>query len=372
MNPNGERLPEPTRRAVEDLRRLVPPGDLLRSVRDEAERTPQRRPWALPLRSALAGVVATAAVLAAVVLLPRLPGPGPGAGSSTVTSPPPDGAVDLRIAVPEDAHTGSADAVNVWLGSEASGRVIRYDAATGGLLGEVQVNDPTDESYDLWPVSDGSSVWAAGLTDTSVVRIDIATMGVAARWPIDGIPYRIAPAADAIWISDFDGSRVLEVDASNGRILGTVEVLSPTGIAVTPSAIYVVGYAGDLVVIDSVTRAVVAEHGIAGRATDLLLVDGDLLIWGLDGRLLERFDTTTSTIVATTGDVTAVALLDGQPWAALRDGSVALLDPATLASTLTIPLGDVSTDQLVASSGRLWAYAGTPSGTFLYGIRPER
>jgi hypothetical protein len=354
-------LPEAARLVVDDLRRLDPPPALLAAVVRQAAETPQRRrgqPFGVA-RLVGAAALATFAILA--LALPRLPIPGSGAGTPVV---------DLRIPVPDGAHTGSADRDSVWLGIEQAGAILRVDARTGEIRGEVRVNEPTDEAYDLWPVSDGRSVWAAGRDDRTLVRLDIASMSVAARWPIDAVPYRVVPAGDTVWVSDFDGGRVLKVDAVAGRVLGAVEVARPTGIAVTPAGVYVVGYVGDLVLIDPATMSATRGLPISGNATDLLPVEGGLLIWGLRGRVLERVDIDVGTVVATKSRVTAVATLEGAPWAALDTGRVARLDPQSLVSTAEVDLGQVRTDQLVASADRLWAYIEAGDGTYLYGIRP--
>jgi streptogramin lyase len=362
-------LPGPARRAVHDLRRLELPPGLLGAVMREAAETKQRGRWTV-LRPRLVVVgTAAATLVVAVLLLPRLSSLGPGTFSPS--EPPLGGSVELRIRVPDGAHTGSADAGSVWLASEATGHVTRLDATTGEVLGAVQVNDATRDPYNLWPATDGRSVWVAGRDDRSLVRIDIATMTIAARWPIDAIAYRIQPDGDAVWVTDFEAARVLRIDAADGTVLGSVRIASPTGIASTPDRVYVVGYGGELVVIDPASMAVVTRHAIAGRATDLAVIDGDLFIWGIQGRVLERFDTLSATVGATKPDVTAVATLGGQPWVALRGGLLARVDPRALSSLAVVPLGQVEADQLIASSDRLWAYAQSADGTFVVAVRPS-
>lgn len=365
MTDDLDQLPTFARRAVQELRRLEPPPGLLEAVVREASGTGQRRPWRSAGRGVMALIGAAAAIAVAVFVAPRLHLPGPGATSSGTPSQ-----VDLRLELPAGAEPTSADARRVWLANPTTGRVTRVDAAAGAVTGEVDVNAPSKEPYSFWPVSDGTSVWVAGAADRSVVRIDAESLRVRSRWPIDAVPYRVAPAGDVVWISDFDASRVLELDASTGAVRGTVDVQRPTGIAVTSEAVYVVGYAGTLVVIDPSTRAVTGRHLIASGATDVVAVDGGLLIWGINGRDLERFDIERGTVIASLQGVTGVATLHGNVWVAIQGGSVSQVDATRLNPAATIPLGEVMTDQLVASSDRLWAFAGTNGGAFLYSVRP--
>jgi len=375
MNADRDQLPAAARRALDELRRLDPPPDLVRAVMREAEATQQRRPplFATFRFAGYASALAAVAIILAIAMPIAAPSPGASPASPTPTESdvPSAGAVELRVAVPDGAHTGSADAGGVWLGQESTGVVLKLDPESGAELGRVEVNAPTREPYDLWPVTDGTSVWVAGREDQALVRIDAGSLEVVDRWPIDAVPYRIQPGDRAVWVSDFDEGRVLKVDPTDGQVLASAPVSRATGIALTTDAVYVVGYGGSLVEIDPETAEIRENYVVAAKATDLVAIDGDLLIWGIDGRILERFDLETRRVAATTRGVTAVAVLDNQPWATTSDGAVARLDPGTLAAVGAVSLGDVGTDQLVASADRLWAYASTPGGTAIYVVRPR-
>jgi hypothetical protein len=378
-----DELPDPAREVVEDLRRVEPPDGLMESVMAEVERTPQERglrlSW-LPVASAVA--VSIAVVVLAVLAVGRIreAGSSPSPTTTASTTPvqatpapigdlPVSGIVEGRTPLPEGAYPASADATFVWLGSESSGEVLAVEALTGEIAGRVQVNAPTTEPYNLWPISDGTSVWTAGRDDRSLVRIDIGSMATAVRWPIDAIPYRIAPAGSSIWVTDFDGGRVLEVSAESGEVLTTIGLARATGIAVTPEAVWVASYIGQLARIDPASKLVTATYPIASDATDVYAVDDQLWIVGIKGRRLERFDTARGVVAAWTESVSAVSFVDGGPWAAVPGGVVAL-KPVTLERTGAVPLPDVAMDQMVAAGGRLWAWGAASDGTFLYRIRP--
>jgi len=193
-------------------------------------------------------------------------------------------------------------------------------------------------------------------------------MEIGSRSPIDAVPYRIQPAGGVVWVTDFDDQELLAIDASDGTVLSSVPVGRATGIAVTAEAIYVADYSGRLVEIDPEEPRVVATHEIGPNATDVAVLDGRLLVWGLRSRPLELLDAATGEILATAGGVTAVAVLDGQPWAAVQGAEIIRLDPSTLAGTGSIPLGDVGTDQLVAAPDRLWAYVSANGDTYIYAV----
>jgi hypothetical protein len=310
---------------------------------------------------------ATAALVVALSILPRVFPLGPGSASGSV---PTGGRVELRIDVPDGAHTGSADADSVWLGVERTGQVLRLDAVTGAFLGDVTVNQPTSDPYELWPASDGTFVWASGRDDRSLVRIDRGSMSVTARWAIDAVPYRVLPAGGAVWISDFDGGRVLEINAEDGTILGTISIPRATGLALAGSRLWVADYVGDLYEVNAAAHSVIARHDIASQATDLLVAGNNVYVWGLGGRRLDRFDAAAGAVAASRSGITAVANLRGDLWGAMDVGALARLDGANLAPLAAVPLGAVTTDQLVASADQLWAYAQAGDRTYIDAVRP--
>lgn len=375
-----EQLPDSARRVFDALREVEPPVDLLHSVLTEAEATPQERGlrfgW-LPAATTVAAAVGV--IVLAVVFAPRLGqiGPAPSAiGSPIHASPvaidrlPVAGSVETQVTVPQGAYPGSADSSNVWQASESTGEVLRFDIASDQIAGRILVNQPTVEPYDLWPISDGTSVWTAGRDDETLVRIDIASMEVVDRWPIGAVPYRIAPAGGIVWVTDFDAGRVLQVDADSGEVLTTTQLGDATGVAVTADGVWVASYAGDLVRIDPGDGSITARYEIANDATDVHASGDQLWISGINGRRMERFDTTTGAIAAWTDEVTAVAFLGADPWAAVADGALVTLDPVTLEWTAAVPLGSVTTDQMVAGAGRLWAYGQAADETVLFGVLP--
>jgi streptogramin lyase len=382
-----DRLPDQVRRVVHAVREVEPPDDLHHTVMREAEATPQDRGlrfgW-LPVVSTLGAGVAALAL--AVIVAPLIgqfgkTGPSTGATSSAAATAihatpaeisllPVAGSIDMQIAVPAGAYPASADDSSIWLGDESTGQVHRLDIASGQISGSVQVNEPALD-YNLWPISDGASVWTSGLEDRSLVRIDIGSMAVADRFAIEAVPYRIAPVGSSVWVTDFDDSQVLEIDASTGEVLMTVAMERPTGIAVTPTAVWVATYRGVLGRIDPESGEVVFTSTIAPRATDLHLQGDQLWITGIRNRRLERFDTTTETLAARTDGVTAVAFIADRPWAAVTAGALVALDPVTLEWTGAVPLGDVTTDQMVSAAGELWAYGATADETRVYRIRPD-
>jgi hypothetical protein len=219
------------------------------------------------------------------------------------------------------------------------------------------------------------SAWTAGRDDRTLVRIDAGSMQVTARWGIDAVAYRIEPSRAEIWVTDFEGGRVLRVDPATGTVSGSVLVERPTGVAVTPGMVYAVGYGGELVAILPTTLTVVGRYPVAKDGTDVLTVGDDLFIWGIKGRRLERFDPVAGAVAAWTEGVTAVALVGDQPWASVsststRAAALVTLDPNSLDWSSAVPLGDAMPDQLVASSGRLWVSATTEGGDFVLSVIP--
>ena len=375
-----QELPEPARRAIDELRRVGPPEDLLRSVLDAAGRSPQQRSWRGQwLRLASVAAAAALVVLIAGVGLGPLGNvgttPAPSASPTATRTPslddlPSAGRVEREIVVPDGAHPASALDREVWLADPERGQVLVVDTIGLEVTATIPIDPPGSGAPDLWPAVDAESGWVAGGSDRTLVRIDRATMTVQDRFAVDAEAYRIAPAPDAVWLTDFSGGEVLKVDRETGMVLARVDFPDATGIAVAGDDVWVTSYSGRVARIDSVAATLVEIGLFAPDATDLHVEDGDLWIAGINGRRLERVDPATGEVVASYGPAGSIAFLDGQVWTS-AEGGLIRLDPETLRPIGAVPLPGVGTDQLVATDAGLWAFGDTEAGTRLVVVRPE-
>ena len=95
---------------------------------------------------------------------------------------------------------------------------------------------------------DGDGVWVTSTADSTLAFIDPATDTVTRRIDVGARPYALAIDGDRAWVTSFEDSRLVEVDLEAGGVLGTVEVASPTGVALGRDGVWVVRHRDNIVV----------------------------------------------------------------------------------------------------------------------------
>lgn len=131
------------------------------------------------------------------------------------------------------AHRWSGEVVQISLGRSETG--INAVARTGGEVRSVALSE--DESLLYVALSD----------TTEILVLETKTLKEIARLPISGEPWAVLPSPDAesLLIADFDGSRILRINARSGNVLSISPTLArPSCLAYAPkrNSIYTVGF----------------------------------------------------------------------------------------------------------------------------------
>jgi DNA-binding beta-propeller fold protein YncE len=199
------------------------------------------------------------------------------------------------------------------------------------------------------------AVWVAVPKDPcagEVVRIDLATNGVAARIPIEGYPSDLTVGWGSVWV---EGSvcgplgrltgAVTRIDATSGRVLSTIEVGDSTAdVAAGEGAVWVTVPSRDgssVVRIDPQTDTVVARIPVEGDPRDVLAGEGGVWLFGvapeeqpgLSGMQVTHIDPVENQVVATIPDAVSLGVGEGFVWVGVwldrYEGGLLRLDPGT-------------------------------------------
>jgi hypothetical protein len=192
-------------------------------------------------------------------------------------------------------------------------------------------------------VATSDAVWTLSHEDASLLRIDPATNTITDAIPIGtGSANSLMLIDGKLWANDQGGGRLVEVDPSTKKVVGTVKA-GGDGVWVAPGdgAIWVLGTDGSLTHVDPAKRAVVATFpGDSGCTGGLAVGGGWVWVGGPYGAIC-RFDPTTGKVVAHGSSLVADGA--GIAWAGDhlvvpgRDGGVVVVDPTTVTASASFP-----------------------------------
>lgn len=147
-------------------------------------------------------------------------------------------------------------------------------------------------------------------------------------------PCQVTLYQGMIWAAIKDENKVVQVDPSNGKILGTIAVGSqPVSIASGEKGIWVAnGGDGTVTRIDSANFTVVATIPVTGKLESITVGRGGVWVANSTGNSIVRIDPAKNAVVATIAvgrePVSVNAGKDGIWSANAGDGTVSLIDPA--------------------------------------------
>lgn len=149
----------------------------------------------------------------------------------------------------------SADGASLFAAHPYSGEVARLSLAgeTPRVEAAAQVGGHV-RSIGL--SADGTRLYAACGDARQVVVLDTATLTPSVRLDVPGEPWAALPAADgkALFVADFDGHRVLRLDAATGRVEAAATVPRPACLAASADGreVYAVAFrTGEVAVLDA-------------------------------------------------------------------------------------------------------------------------
>jgi ABC-type branched-subunit amino acid transport system substrate-binding protein len=229
----------------------------------------------------------------------------------------------------------------------------------------------TDTPPSSLAVGEGA-VWALGLEEGTVFRVDPETKKVVKRFRTKGPGTDIAAGAGAVWIRTGDprGARLDRLDPDTGRVTRSVRL--PTGkyqgdlpfqnwgfpgIAVGAGAVWAINDDRTVSRIDPATGERVARIKVDATT----IAAGREGVWFVDGaetRAVRRIDPRTNlpgqTIPVGAQHLSAIAVGGGHVWATAEgDGLVWRIDPGRDPVTRTIDVG-VGVTFLAYGDGAMW------------------
>ncbi len=197
---------------------------------------------------------------------------------------------------------------------------------------------------------------------TGVYRVEPATNRIVATIPVD-LPTGIAVGTDAVWVTDERHDQVLRIDPQTNRVVARVGVGSgPRRIVVGEGRIWVMNLLGHSISsIDPNSNRVVGEEIAVGRAHSLAVVGG--ILWVGHGPPPGRVDMIDPRTGQSAGaplevDGTPVSIVGGggSLWVADSYGEVYRFDSATHQRVTRVSVDSVAFE-LAASRDAIWVAA---------------
>jgi DNA-binding SARP family transcriptional activator/streptogramin lyase len=262
------------------------------------------------------------------------------------------------------------------LGAVPPNHVGVIDPETGAIVAAIPVG------LRPGPLAAGNgSVWVGNLQDRSLTRIDVSERSVRGSLALyDRTPTALAVSRDAVWVAHGPRGELTQVEPQFGRLVRTIPVTkppygTPTG-AVAVSSRYVWAVYGDS------TLARIEPGGghprtatVAGASpTSVAVTEAAVWVVSSGDATVQRFDPLTFAegplrSISVGRRPTAIAYGEGALWVAnLEDDTITRVDPAT-GSTFTIRVGDEPVAVAVGAGGVWVANAGEGS---LSAIDPDR
>jgi YVTN family beta-propeller protein len=332
--------------------------------RAAARRAPTRgrRPSGRALVSALTIVVLAGIAAGLAVALTR------GGGNTLTVKPDSLAVIDthtnrLAADVPIDGLPVAltASSKGVYVASEREGIVWLIDPVTRQVVRKIGVG------ADVHDLALGfGSVWLADGTDGTVTRIDDQlrgfqriSLGPAAG---DAPAFWIATGQGAVWVTH--GDALLKLDPANNRVVETVPIPSPAGLAIGPGAVFVATSQR----LDEISPA---AHGVAHRYSlpgfVAALAVGRRGVWSIvyhgTGEVWEfgRNLATAGIVDRSLGRYPLdLAVSDGAVWTVDTQGLVSRIDPTALRVVRTIRTAPTIRSSLAVANGDLWVAVQRP------------
>jgi hypothetical protein len=254
----------------------------------------------------------------------------------------------------------AANAKGVYV-ADRQGIVWRIDPVKRRVVGRIGV------SGDIHDLALGfGSVWLADGTDGTVTRIDDRLSGshtIPLGPPSGDAPaFWITASGGAVWATH--GDFVAKIDPATNRVVKTIPIPSPTGLASGLRAVWVATGQG----LDRVTPAVTNKYSLPGPVEAPAVGRGHVwsIVYHGDGEVWEfgRRLTATGPAGIVRGSVGRypldLAVSDDAVWTVDTQGLVSRIDPTALRVVRTIPTAPTIRSSLAVADGDLWVAVQQP------------
>ena len=198
------------------------------------------------------------------------------AGAITIGPPvigPPPTQVVQTIPVGVGPSAVSSDGTHVWVANGSGSSVTELDASTGTVDRTIAVGSGADAIS-----SDGTHVWVTNPNGNSVTELDASTGAVVQTIGVGNFAQAISSDGTHVWVANLADNTVTEIDASTGAVVQTIAVGNgPDAISSDGTHVWVANDGGDngntVTELDASTGAVVATI-VEGNGPDAISSDG--------------------------------------------------------------------------------------------------
>ena len=232
-----------------------------------------------------------------------------------------------KIDVGQWTYGLAASGGSVWAGGLENGDVTRIDPTTGKVIGRVQVGP---KIFNL--AAAPGAVWAVSNIEGTATRIDARTGKVTNRVKAAFAPYDVEWGFGSAWVSD-SATDVL-VRITNGRVVKRIHVgFEPNGVTAYRGSIWVGDHTANLLVrVDPRTNRVTGRVPLSGA--DWITGLGDSLYVSQETNVVTRVDLRTLKVtgrVKVARNPLGSAIVGGKLWVPCIDANeIDVVDPATM------------------------------------------
>jgi YVTN family beta-propeller protein len=259
---------------------------------------------------------------------------------------------------PEKLHVGLSASFalsgggSVWVTDHTGNQVVRVDPVAGRVVKRIKVG-----GYPFGLAYGAGSLWVGARHGNVVTRLDPATGKRKARITVGGAPYALAYGGGSVWVTNETSGTVSRIGPKRNKVIKTIRVGGgPNGIAVAFGKVWVADYGrGRLLRINASRNKV--ERSIRIPTADWITpAAGSLWVSSETGRIY-RVDPATMAVTAKVSvgqNPLASTVAAGLLWVPNIDsGTVSVIDPSTGAVTRTETVGPQPI-AVVATPGSAW------------------
>jgi YVTN family beta-propeller protein len=203
--------------------------------------------------------------------------------------------------------------------------------------------------------SDGTHVWVANFGGGTVSEIDASTGTVVKTITVGSEPEGVSSDGTHVWVANSNGGTVSEIDESTGTVVNTIPVGSgPQGVSSDGTDVWVTNYLGGTVSeIDASTGTVVNTITVGTYPIGVSSDGTHVWVANSNDDTVSEIDASTGTVVntITVGSTPDGVSSDGtHVWVTTASDTVSEIDASTGTVVKTIKVG--SDPQGVSSDGR--------------------
>jgi streptogramin lyase len=160
----------------------------------------------------------------------------------------------------------------------------------------------------------GDAAWVTAGTSGDVVKVDLATNQVVARFSVGTNPDAIVADGDAVWITNRGEGTIVRFDTVSQLVTDRVATgAAPAGIAIDGDRVWVIDAGeGTLTLVDRVAATVVQSVAVGSRPLGLRPMNDSVWVTVSDENVLAQVEVSVGPETAPRVEITGVETVDGR------------------------------------------------------------